>query len=164
MATINQQFQSVLNSQQSVGGYAMVTTGQTMSMEAVYRMDLVSQPTQNYLVERTDWQDIEVRQAYMESCVEQDIAWQINLNRKKRELTQKQLAEKVGTTQTAIARWEDPCYGRHSIPSLVKIAHTLDCALIVRLAPYSELAELSQNTSKESFLVASYEQEIGNEK
>jgi transcriptional regulator with XRE-family HTH domain len=133
-------------------------------MEVAYRMDLVSQPTKNYLAERTDWQDIEARQAYMEACVEQDIAWQINLNRKKRELTQKQLAEKVGTTQTAIARWEDTCYGRHSIPSLVKIAHAFDCALVVRLVPYSKLAELTKNTSKEAFLAASFEQEIANEK
>ncbi|MDD2865542.1 MAG: helix-turn-helix transcriptional regulator [Methylococcales bacterium] len=127
-------------------------------------MNLVSQPTKNYLAERVDWLDIEARQAYMEACVEQDIAWQINLNRKKRELTQKQLAEKVGTTQTAIARWEDPCYGRHSIPSLIKISHAFDCALVVRLVPYSKLAELTKDTSKEAFLVASYEQEIENEK
>lgn len=128
-------------------------------------MNLVSQPTQNYLAERADWKDVESRQAYMEACLEQDIAWQIALNRKARGLTQKQLAEKIGEgSQTSIARWEDPCYGRHSIPSLVKIAHAFDCALIVRLAPYSKLAELTKNTSKEAFLVASFEQEISNEK
>jgi transcriptional regulator with XRE-family HTH domain len=96
----------------------------------------------------------------MEACVEQDIAWQVSINRKSRELTQKQLAEKIGTTQTSITRWEDPCYGRHSIGALVKIAHAFDCALLVRLIPYSKLAEIAQDTSVNAFFAKPYEKEI----
>lgn len=114
----------------------------------------------NVLTNKEDWHDIESRQAYMEACVEQDIAWQISINRKARELSQKQLAEKIRTTQTAIARWEDPCYGRHSIPSLIKIAHAFDCALMVRLIPYSKLAEITKDTSDSAYLAVSYKSEI----
>lgn len=114
----------------------------------------------NVLTNKDDWHDIESRQAYMEACVEQDIAWQISINRKARELSQKQLAEKIRTTQTAIARWEDPCYGRHSIPSLIKIAHAFDCALMVRLIPYSKLAEITKDTSDSAYLAVPYESEI----
>ena len=96
----------------------------------------------------------------MEACVEQDIAWQISINRKARDLTQKQLATKVGTTQTSITRWEDPCYGKHSIGALIKIAHAFDCALLVRLIPYSKLAEISQDTSPAGFMATPYENEI----
>lgn len=140
-----------------------LTTGKGAPIEPViYPINQVSQPIPNHLVDlanRKDWSEIESRHAYMESCVEQDIAWQISINRKSRELTQKQLAKIIGTTQTAIARWEDSCYGRHSIPSLVKIANAFDCALIVRLVPYSKLAEITKDTSNAAFLALSYDSE-----
>ena len=41
------------------------------------------------LIERVDWKDIESRQGYMEACVEQDIAWQIKLTRKKKKYISK---------------------------------------------------------------------------
>ena len=112
------------------------------------------------LLERADWQDPETRIAYMEACVEQDIAWQIRLNRQKRSMTQRQLAKKLRTTQTAIARWEDPMYGRHSLPSLIKIANEFSCALSVRLIPYSKFAHLVKDTSDSAFIAASYDSEI----
>jgi transcriptional regulator with XRE-family HTH domain len=139
-----------------------IQTGQSMSANAsqIFTISILSHSPENPLAKRVDWQDTESRQAYMEACVEQDVAWQISINRKARGLTQKQLAEKVGTTQTSITRWEDPCYGRHSIGALVKIAHAFDCALLVRLIPYSKLAEISQDTSPSAFMSPSYESEI----
>lgn len=112
------------------------------------------------LLKRNDWQDQDSREGYMEACLEQDIAWQIRINRQKRSMTQRQLAKKLKTTQTAVARWEDPCYGRHSIPSLIRVAHAFGCALSVRLIPYSKLAELTSDTSDDAFFAPSYESEI----
>lgn len=112
------------------------------------------------LLERTDWQDQDSRQSYLEACIEQDIAWQIKLNRQKRSMTQRQLAKKLNTKQSSVARWEDPFYGRHSIPCLIKIAHAFDCALSVRLIPYSKFAELTKETSDDVFIVPSYENEL----
>lgn len=112
------------------------------------------------LIERVDWKDIESRQGYMEACVEQDIAWQIKLTRKKRSLSQHQLAKKLNTRQSSVARWEDPLYGKHSIPCLIKIAHAFDCALSIRLIPYSKLAETAKDTSDDVFAIDSYESEI----
>ncbi|AMK75640.1 hypothetical protein A1342_06705 [Methylomonas methanica] len=117
-------------------------------------------PTHVTLLQRTDWQDQESREAYMEACIEQDIAWQIRINRTKRSMTQRQLAKKLKTTQTSIARWEDPCYGRHSIPSLLKVAHAFGCALSVRLIPYSKLAVQASDTSDDAFFAPSYESEM----
>ncbi len=105
------------------------------------------------------WLDDETREAYMEATVEQDIAWQISLNRKARKLSQAELAKRCKTRQSAIARIEDPTYGKHSIAVLVKVAHAFECALRVKLIPYSVLAEEIQDTSPETLTVASFSDE-----
>lgn len=112
------------------------------------------------IADHREWIDEETRQAYMESTVEQDIAWQIAINRKIRKLTQAQLAEACGTKQSSIARAEDPTYGRHSVAMLTRIAHAFDCALRIKLIPYSELAEDVVNTSVEALTVKAFSEEV----
>ena len=109
---------------------------------------------------RTDWLDDEFREAYMEACVEQNLAWQIRFNRQQRNLDQEQLARIIGTKQSAISRMGDPNYGRHSIKSIVKIAHAFKCAVSIKLISYSELAEDSKRFSKKTAVVKSFEEEI----
>lgn len=51
----------------------------------------------------------------------------------KKEMTQKQLAEKIKTKQSAISRFEaGKGSGGHSIEFLTKIAHALDCKLEIK--------------------------------
>ena len=107
----------------------------------------------------TYWLDKEDRQAYMEATVEQDIAWQIRVNRERRKLSQKQLAQLMNSKQSAISRMEDSSYGRYSIPALVKVAHVFDCALLVKLIPYSRLAVETQDTSVEALYVEPFSNE-----
>jgi len=109
--------------------------------------------------QRQDWLDDDERRAYMEATVEQDIAWQIRINRVKRGMDQKSLAKHLGTGQSAISRLEDPAYGRATIPTLVKVAHAFDCALLVRLIPYSELARITSDTTEDALYAAPFEQE-----
>jgi ribosome-binding protein aMBF1 (putative translation factor) len=62
------------------------------------------------------------------------IAGQVSDQRQARGLSQRQLAELTGTTQSAIARLERG--GRPPrIDTLLKIAEALDCQLIVELRP-----------------------------
>jgi transcriptional regulator with XRE-family HTH domain len=62
------------------------------------------------------------------------IAEQVGEQRRGRELSQKQLAELVGTTQSAIARLESG--GRPPrIDTLLRIANALDCELEIELRP-----------------------------
>jgi transcriptional regulator with XRE-family HTH domain len=62
------------------------------------------------------------------------IAKQVAEQRKARGLSQKELAELTGTTQSAIARLESG--GRPPrIDTLLHIAEALDCELIVELRP-----------------------------
>lgn len=96
----------------------------------------------------------------MEATVEQDIAYQIKLNREARRLTQSRLASMIGTKQSAVCRYEDPTYGAHSIPTLIKIANAFDCALSVRLISYKELARQSAKSGKSAFLVPKFSEEL----
>lgn len=112
------------------------------------------------IVIRQDWLDDEYREAYMEASVEQNIAWQIKFNRQFRNFDQSQLAELIGTKQSAISRLEDPSYGRLNLKSIIKIAHAFKCAVSVKLISYSELAEQTQSFSKESVIVKSFDEEL----
>lgn len=108
---------------------------------------------------RVKWLDRDYRQSYMEASIEQGVAWQIRANRKKRHLSQEKLAEMLGTNQSAISRIEDPDYGKHSIDTLIGVAHAFDCALSVKFIPYSELARESENLSEEDLFAAPFSDE-----
>ena len=114
------------------------------------------------------WTDPEYRHAYVEAAIEQGLAWQIRTNRKSRGLSQEQLAQQIGTHQSAISRLEDPSYGSHSIETLLTLASAFDCALSVRFVPFSTLAFESLDLTPsalaaESFDVEWRESEEGNE-
>lgn len=53
-------------------------------------------------------------------------------------LTQKQLAELVGTKQPVIARLEDADYEGHSLSMLQKIARALNHRLVIHLTPIEQ--------------------------
>lgn len=84
----------------------------------------------------------------MEAAVEQGVAWQIKINRKFRDMSQKELASAIGTQQSAISRLEDPEYGSHSLETLLDVAKAFDCALLVKFVSYSELALDGENLSE----------------
>jgi DNA-binding XRE family transcriptional regulator len=118
------------------------------------------QPSPAYWLSlKPELQDIEYRQAYMEAAVEQGIAWQIRTNRIKRNMSQVDLSEKIGSAQSAISRAEDPCYGKHSLDTLIRIAHAFDCALQVRFIPYSKLVTDSEDLSPDALYAPPYEKE-----
>ena len=53
----------------------------------------------------------------------------------KQAVTQQQLAERIGTRQSVIARLEDADYSGHSLTMLAKIAQALDRTVCVELTP-----------------------------
>lgn len=109
-----------------------------------------------------DWmQDRESRQAYMVASVEQDIAWQVRINRERRGWTQTQLAQKIGTKQSAIARIEDPTYGKVSLVTLTKLAEVFDCALMLRLVGFEKFADETEDLREDSLFVQPFEEAHG---
>ena len=61
------------------------------------------------------------------------LADQIATLREKLGWTQTQLARKVGTTQSGIARLENPSYQNYSLKTLEKVARALGARLVVGL-------------------------------
>lgn len=67
-----------------------------------------------------------------------DIAVQIHALRRKRGLTQKQLAGVIGVKQSNIARLEDADYRGYSLQTLEKIAQALDALVDIIFTPKEE--------------------------
>jgi ribosome-binding protein aMBF1 (putative translation factor) len=61
-------------------------------------------------------------------------------------LTQKQLAERVGTRQSVISRLEDADYGGHSLRMLQRIAEALGQRIQVQMTPWSATAGTQRDT------------------
>lgn len=71
------------------------------------------------------------RQAFYRQLQASRISAELYEYRKKRNLTQEQLAIKAGTTQPTIARLEEDSYSRYSLSTLNKIAEALDLELYI---------------------------------
>ena len=87
------------------------------------------------ILERVFGADRELASLLEEERVHARIARQIYALRTDLDLTQGELAERVGTTQSAIARLEDADYEGHSVRMLRKVASALGARLDVYLVP-----------------------------
>ena len=63
------------------------------------------------------------------------VAGQLYNLRQQAELTQKELADLVGTSQSDISRLEDADYDGYSLRMLQKIARTIHCTVRVQFVP-----------------------------
>ena len=84
------------------------------------------------ILDRMIGEDSDLRQLANEAVVNAEVAQLIHDVRSKAKLTQKQLAELVGTTQSVIARLEDADYEGHSLSMLQRIAAAVNKRLEVR--------------------------------
>lgn len=79
--------------------------------------------------------DAELRGMIEEERLNAQVAREIYDLRTSRGLTQKDLAERIGTSQSVIARLEDADYEGHSLRMLRRIAEGLGAHLSVHLVP-----------------------------
>jgi ribosome-binding protein aMBF1 (putative translation factor) len=79
--------------------------------------------------------DPELETMVAEASINTEVAQLIYEARTKAGLTQKQLAELVGTKQPVIARLEDADYEGHSLSMLQKIAQALNQRVVIHLTP-----------------------------
>jgi transcriptional regulator with XRE-family HTH domain len=77
--------------------------------------------------------DGERKASLQEERVNAEVAQTIYELRKEAELTQKELADLVGTTQSVISRLEDADYEGHSLSMLHRIAKSLNQRIVVQL-------------------------------
>lgn len=72
------------------------------------------------------------RDAYVQAEVVTALAVQIRAIRMQRSWSQADLAKRMGTTQAAVSRLEDPSYGRMSIKTLLDLSRVFDTGLRVQ--------------------------------
>jgi len=105
-------------------------------------------------------QDSEFRGHFTSDQVYELLAAQIRQLREKHQWTQAELGDRAGMQQVQVSRAENPDYTGSRISTLSKLARALDVALIVRLAPFSELIDWVANLSPASFEPASFDEEL----
>lgn len=100
------------------------------------------------------------RALFVETQIETLIPFQIRAMREARGWTQKQLATRSGMGQGRISVLESLGYeGAVNVKTLVKLAEAFDVGLIVRFAPFSEIAQWSTKLSKEHHVVPDFDSE-----
>jgi len=83
-----------------------------------------------------------------------DIATQVTALRQQRGLTQAQLAEKLGKTQQAISKIENPTHAGHSLARLHDLLAALDATVDVTLVPLEHLADYRERFAHKPVLDA----------
>lgn len=109
------------------------------------------------LVKQID--DHEQRHLHVASQIRVAIPLQVRAMRESRGWTQTCLAEKLGTTQNAISRLENPASGKPNIGTLERLAEAFDVGLLVRFAPFSEFVKTVDGMSNNSVAIPNYETE-----
>lgn len=99
------------------------------------------------------------RHAYVEAEVTTALARQIRHIRMQRGWSQSELARRLGTTQAAISRAEDPSYGRISIKTLFELSKAFDCGLEVRFLSLVKMLEDTWKPSPQRQDVPAFEEE-----
>ncbi len=103
--------------------------------------------------------DRESRQFFYEEHIETGLPIQLRELRKKRKLTQKELAELTGFDQSNISDWENPNYEyTPQISTLQRFANAFDVPLIVRFGSWDELLEWDNNLSPEKVAPESFDE------
>lgn len=80
----------------------------------------------------------EYRHSYVESFLNSVISAQIRILREREGWSQKELADKIGTQQSGISRYENPDYSSWRIETLRKLARAFDMALSVRFVSFGD--------------------------
>ncbi|MCM0589748.1 MAG: helix-turn-helix transcriptional regulator [Gloeotrichia echinulata IR180] len=86
------------------------------------------------IIEQMTSSDPELEEMVAEASINAEVAQLIYEARTKAGLTQKQLAELIGTKQPVIARLEDAEYEGHSLSMLQKIAQALNQRVVIHLS------------------------------
>lgn len=87
------------------------------------------------IIKRIMKEDPELQEMVRESSINAQVSQIIYDARKEAGLTQKQLADLVGTTQSVIARLEDADYEGHSLSILARIAGALNQKVEIKMSP-----------------------------
>jgi transcriptional regulator with XRE-family HTH domain len=103
----------------------------------------------------------EYRDAWVDESVKTVIPYQIQAMRNQRDWSQDILGKKAGMKQNVISRLESMDYGNLSVSTLLRIAHGLDCGLLVKFVPFSRLVKEFEDVSTSALQVNSFSDDYG---
>ncbi len=103
------------------------------------------------------------REAFVSSFLKRYIPFQIRTIRKKRGISQKQLADDAKVTQGVISRAEDPDYGNLTFNTVLRIAAGYDLAFVGKFVRFSELLKTIDDMSEDAFDLPGFVEECEQE-
>jgi transcriptional regulator with XRE-family HTH domain len=108
---------------------------------------------------RQSFTDEEYRNAYAESFLNSFVAAQIKVLREEYPLTQQELAEKVGTKQSGVARLENVNYSSWKVETLRKIARALKVRLKITFEEWGTLPADIESFNREALIRAPFDRD-----
>ena len=108
---------------------------------------------------REEFRDPEYRHGYIQSFVDSVVASQVRILRKHHGLSQAELAEKLGTKQSAISRIEDPNSSVCSVTTLKRLAKVFDVGLSVRFESFGEMLFEIEDRSPDTLWQPSFDKD-----
>lgn len=112
---------------------------------------------------KEELKDESFKKSFFRGLEKTRVAIEIVAAREKNKLTQKQLADLVGTSQSAIARMENADYNGYSLRTLRKIADALNLQLTVSLKELAGKPEKRQVKITKIIMVDNWPKEKGYE-
>lgn len=97
-----------------------------------------------------DLKQPEFSEGYAESFLDASIATQLKVLREQHDLTQRQLADRLGTHQTVISRLENVSYSAWNITTLKRLARAFRVRLRVSFETYGSLIDEVGRFNRES--------------
>ena len=105
--------------------------------------------------------DKDFRDAFVGAHIDQGLAFQIKSLRDDRGWTQGDLANRLGLkSQSSIARYEDPSYGKLSISKIKELGAVFDVGILVKFVPYSRFLGEVEDLSPSTLAAKSFESEL----
>jgi transcriptional regulator with XRE-family HTH domain len=105
----------------------------------------------------------EYREAFVSAFLKRYIPFQVRTIRKKRGMSQEQLAEASKVTQGVISRAEDPDYGNLTFNTVLRIAAGFDLAFVGKFVAFSEFVKLTDEMTENALDLPSFDQERSHE-
>jgi transcriptional regulator with XRE-family HTH domain len=100
------------------------------------------------------------RDAFVAAELVNGLASQIRILRQQRGWSQKELAERLGTTQGVVSRLEDPSYGRFSVKTLLELASIFDVSVLAKFLPFSQAVPATWDTRREALEADSFDEDL----
>ena len=105
----------------------------------------------------------EYREAFVAAFLKRYIPFQVRTIRKKRQMSQQQLAVASSVTQGVISRAEDPDYGNLTFNTVLRIAAGFDLAFVGKFVRFSELLKVADEMTEDAFDLPRFMEECKSE-